>query len=110
MRTLPPAEGDEPRPGGGAAVPAPDRIEDPVERYLGAGSTLEISGSGVWAGRPRPCYRSSSFPGPFSGPRLGSAAARVLRLSGRKLSVAAGSVLGARGGSWTCFLLPHQAK
>lgn len=35
---------------------------------LSGGSTLESSGTGVWAGRPRPWYRTSSLSGPFRGP------------------------------------------
>lgn len=94
IRGIPPADSDR----SGASVPVRQRIGDPVAQYLGERSTLEISGSGVWAGRPRPCYRSSSFLSPSGGRRR------------RKLSVAPGSVLSARGGSWTCFLLLHQAK
>src|SRR5262249_1347695 len=45
------------------------QIGYPVARSLDERSTLESSGSGVWAGRPRPCYRSSSLWGLFRAPR-----------------------------------------
>jgi len=44
------------------------QIVIPVAQRLDERSTLEISGTGVWAGRPRPWYRSSSLSGPSQAP------------------------------------------